>query len=373
MALDTQGPTVMSVAIVFGIMTLIAISLRLWARIFLVKHIGSDDILICIAALLSWSFMAVTIAAVQHGLGQHIEAALAQENNNLTAYAQVVWLSSIFYNATLGFIKISVLALYMRLGDRTLRRLALVMVGVVCCQAGGNVLAAIFQCTPVQAAYDQTITDKKCININAFYLANAAVNIFTDLLTYTLPIKLIINLQIPQRQKIGLGVILCLGLFACISSIVRITFIPQMLVSEDATYVISGAMYWSVIELNIGILAASIPSMKPIASRYMPRLLGSSYNKSNGNKGSSYLKSSSASGAFKSRDRNGTLELHSMERGDNRFGLQSGTNRTEIGKGSTAVLGKSVLDDNSSEEALCFPPTGQIGVQTQIKTRFDER
>lgn len=150
--------------------------------------------------------------AVQHGLGQHITEALTHENSDLTTYAEVVWYSSIFYNATLGFIKISVLALYMRLGDRTLRRLALIMIGVVSCQAGGNVLAAIFQCTPVAAAYDQTITDKKCININAFYLANAAVNIFTDLLTYTLPIKLIINLQMPRRQKIGLAGILCLGL-----------------------------------------------------------------------------------------------------------------------------------------------------------------
>lgn len=139
---------------------------------------------------------------------------MAKGTENLINYAQLVWLSSIFYNATLGFIKFSVLALYMRLGDRTLRKLAMFMMGVIFCQAGGNVFACIFQCTPVKAAYDVTImaADKKCININAFYLANAAVNIFTDLLTYTLPIKLIINLQVSKQQKIGLFVILCLGL-----------------------------------------------------------------------------------------------------------------------------------------------------------------
>ncbi|KAK6080622.1 integral membrane protein [Seiridium cupressi] len=373
MALDSQGHTVLAVAVVFGIITLIAITLRMWARIFLVKHTGPDDVLICIAALLSWGFMAMTIAAVQHGLGQHITDAMAQENNDLTAYAQAVWISSIFYNATLGFIKISVLALYMRLGDRLLRRLALVMIGVVACQAGGNVMACIFECSPVAAAYDQSITDKKCMNINAFYLANAAVNISTDLLTYTLPIKLLINLQMPRRQKIGLGLILCLGLFACVSSIIRITYIPQMLVSLDATYVISGAMYWSVIELNIGILAASIPSMKPIASRYAPRLLGSSYKKSNGHKSSSYLKSSGFKSSGLGRSRNGTMELQSVERGD-RFELQSAGNTTEIRKGSPALaVGKSVFDDNSSEEVLYSPPKGHIGVKTQIETRYDER
>lgn len=158
--------------------------------------------------------MTVTVIAVQHGMGSHISDVLAMGTDNLTTYSEVVWLSSMFYNATLGFIKVSVLALYMRLGDRLLWRLSIVMIGVVTCQATANVLACIFQCTPVRAAYDQTITtdQKTCININAFYLANAAVNIFTDLLTYTLPIKLIINLQISRRQKIGLGVVLCLGL-----------------------------------------------------------------------------------------------------------------------------------------------------------------
>lgn len=99
----------------------------------------------------------------------------------------------------------------MRLGDRTLRRLAMVMIGVVSCQASANVLAAIFQCSPISAAWDKT-GEYKCIDINAFYLANAAVNIFTDLLTYSLPIPLALKLQMPLRQRIGLAVILGLGL-----------------------------------------------------------------------------------------------------------------------------------------------------------------
>jgi hypothetical protein len=129
------------------------------------------------------------------------------------------------------------------------------------------------------------------------------------------------------------------------------------------------AVYWSVIEINIGILAASIPSFKPIASRYAPRLLGSSYNTSKGNKSSSYLKSP---GLSRSKG-GGTMELHSVERGD-RFGQQSTTHRTEIGKASAGVVpGQSLLAGNSSEEILYTPPQGQIGVKTQIVTRYDER
>ncbi|KAK8085064.1 hypothetical protein PG997_006335 [Apiospora hydei] len=373
--MEPQGPTVTSLAIIFAAITFVAILLRLWARVFLVKKVGADDGLIVVAALLSWAFSIVTVVAVQHGLGDHMEAVLERGTQNMITYAQAVWLSSIFYNACLGFIKFSALALYSRLGDRTLTRLAFIMIGVVCCQAGGNVLAAIFQCNPVRAAYDIAIpaAEKKCINVNAFYLANAAVNIFTDLLTYTLPIRLVFRLQLPRRQKIGLAVILCLGLFACISSIVRITFVPQMLVDPDATWVISPAMYWSVIEINIGILAASIPSFKPIASRYMPRLLGSSYYGRGGSTTGAKKSAGYGSGAFGGRSKGSRgLELHSVDRGtgsskkrggDPTFGL--GTMDTKIERG----LG----GENSSEEILCDPNKGQINVRTQIETRFDDR
>lgn len=85
-----------------------------------------------------------------------MEDVMLRGMDNLISYSQIVWLSSIFYNACLGFIKTSVLALYARLGDRELRRLAYVIIGVVACQAGANVIVCIFQCTPVQAACEST-------------------------------------------------------------------------------------------------------------------------------------------------------------------------------------------------------------------------
>jgi hypothetical protein len=85
------------------------------------------------------------------------------------------------------------------------------MLVVVACQASANVLVCIFQCQPIQKAWDHAITEGHCVNINAFYLANAALNILTDCLTYVLPIGLIRHLQMPLRQKIGVGVMLCLG------------------------------------------------------------------------------------------------------------------------------------------------------------------
>lgn len=224
---------VISICIAFGVLTVVVISGRIFARFFVTHAAGPDDCscfpsegkddpltlcldLMILASIFSWAFIVITIMAVNHGLGSHIEVVLLRGERNLIEYAQIVWMSSIFYNCCLGFIKTSVLALYARLGDPSLRRLALIMIGVVGCQASANVLTCIFQCNPVAAAWDLSITNKTCVNINAFYLANAALNIVTDLLAYALPIRLVLKLQMPFKQKIILCVMFFLGLL-CVS------------------------------------------------------------------------------------------------------------------------------------------------------------
>jgi hypothetical protein len=116
-----------------------------------------------------------------------------------------------FYLACLGFVKTSVLWFYTRLGDRYLTRLSWIMMGVIGAQATSFVLVAAFQCQPISKAWAST-EPGACVDINVFYLCNAALNILTDVLTYTLPIKVILRLQMPKKQKIVLGIILCLGL-----------------------------------------------------------------------------------------------------------------------------------------------------------------
>lgn len=129
----------------------------------------------------------------------------------VTDPSQSVWLSSMFYLACLGFVKTSALWFYTRLGDRVLTRLSYIMFAVVASQAIANVLTAAFQCEPVKKAW-ATTDPGTCININVFYLCNAALNILTDVLTYSLPVRVIFKLQLPQKQKIALMGTLSLGL-----------------------------------------------------------------------------------------------------------------------------------------------------------------
>ncbi|KAI4722235.1 integral membrane protein [Aureobasidium sp. EXF-10727] len=365
---DSQGQTIITISVIFGILSVLVMALRLYARVFILGKIGLDDVLICTTALLAWAFVVATIVAVQHGLGSHFDEVRARGSSNLNSYIQTVWLSSIFYNACLGFLKSSILAFYLRLGDTQLKRLAQILLAVVVCQAIANVFTCIFQCTPVAAAYTLELqTTAKCINISAFYLTNAALTILTDLLTYILPFHLVRKLQIPRRQKIGLGIMLGLGLFTCMSSIIRITYIPSMLFSKDPTWTISGPMYWSVIETNVGILTASMPAFKAIAKKFAPKLLGGSYDSNRYPSRSVHVKVGS-SGFQKMGGTAGSHHI-GLDTIDRDLGMSKGRFQTTINQDTASV---------SSEEAALHPPnrigvTRHVHVEGESRSVFEER
>ena len=138
---------------------------------------------------------------------------------------------------------------------------------------------------------------------------------------------------------------------ACISSIIRITYIPAMLSSKDFTYVISGAMYWSVIETNVGIFAASIPSFKAIASRFLPRFIG---EYSSGNKYNPWSSNNTtpryASRFSKFRDPN-SITMFTVDSRDD------------------APVGNNTGGGNSSKERII--PQNRIFTHTKIETTFE--
>lgn len=131
-----------------------------------------------------------------------------------------------------------------------------------------------------------------------------------------------------------------------------------MLTSSDSTWAITGAMYWSVIETNVGILSASIPSWKVLAKRYLPRLLGSYGRGTSGQQGSGFQLSSMGAKGSSARP----MRLHTGREAETE-GRTSFS--THVGK-----RGAATRDDSSDEEAL-FTPTGRIGVKTEISLQYE--
>ncbi|KAF9690840.1 hypothetical protein EKO04_011120 [Ascochyta lentis] len=136
--------------------------------------------------------------------------------------------------------------------------------------------ALIFQCTPVAAAWDVRLRappfgtgNATCFSREAFRtigLFNGVVNILTDFLLALLPIPLIWTLPMTIRSRLSLIVILGLGIFAALAGIMRQMSLARTFADEEP-WIHDSYAIWNFIELDTGIIAASLPATKPLLSR----------------------------------------------------------------------------------------------------------
>ncbi len=191
--------------------------------------------------------------------------------------------------------KTSVLVFYLRLSKSTQKVLRLASWAVlIIVNLAGTVLTLlnIFQCRPVEAAFNLTDPPGQCIPLLTEFICSAPVNIVTDLAILALPLPVLTGMRLPPRQKIILIMTFALGIFVTIVDVVRIYYL-QKAISDASSSALSGdddlntsfgnspefawnaslALLWSAIEVNIGIACACIPTLKPLIIRILPAML----------------------------------------------------------------------------------------------------
>jgi hypothetical protein len=117
----------------------------------------------------------------------------------------------------------------------------------------------------VQAAWDITITGAKCIQVRSIYLGGSVPNVILDILIVFLPMPYVWRLHAPMGQRLVLAGMFVLGTFIAVVSLVRLVIFLQIPIatSGDATYNFREIIVWSIVEVNVGLVCACLPSLKP--------------------------------------------------------------------------------------------------------------
>ncbi|RHZ58930.1 uncharacterized protein CDV56_104310 [Aspergillus thermomutatus] len=302
------GAKFLIVNCVFVPLAAIALLVRTWTRLFVVRSFQMDDYLMIMALVgpsfshaavrdfrltrsrqaLSAVLTGVTLTMLNYGLGNHMwDTPLS---NFSPHFLKLNVIAAIIYCAATGFTKVSVLVFYLRIFPTRGFHLAVWTIAFIAVGYNvASVLANIFSCSPIAKSWDVSITGGSCMNRPVFYFANAGLGIFTDFATVLVPIPWLRRLQMPARQKVAVGLILGMGCFVGIVSCIRLASLYTLLKSTDLTWATTNALMWCTIELNLGILGGCITAMRPFVRRYFPRLLGlsSSSGRNNYNHGSS--------------------------------------------------------------------------------------
>ena len=101
----------------------------------------------------------------------------------------------------------------------------------------------------------------------------------TDIILATTPFFFLKDLQISRRTKIALCVLMGAGYLTATTAIVRTALSGQVL-ETDATYAMIPNAAWRATEVNLGILCANAPILRPLYLWYRGRLQKKSKNTS---------------------------------------------------------------------------------------------
>lgn len=127
----------------------------------------------------------------------------------------------------------------------------------------------VFQCWPIRAVW--TFQYEYCFSNATFAaigLTNTSINCATDFLLATLPVPVIVRLHVNKRTKMTLALILSVGYFACAAGIVKAVKQATFFAETDPLWHNSFNV-WNMIELCVGITAASLPGLRPLFAKIL--------------------------------------------------------------------------------------------------------
>ncbi|KAF3769925.1 hypothetical protein M406DRAFT_66385 [Cryphonectria parasitica EP155] len=255
----------------------------------------------------------------------------------------------IFCVVGICLVKISV-GFFLRrfLQTRFLKRLVLGFIIFISIYLVYSILTFVMMCTPTRSYWDSNVSGT-CWSARTLSIVgnlNAAINITTDFFTWLLPIWVIMKLQLKRKTKMTLMVIMSLGLFAVIASVLRV-FLGSAWEWSTDLYI------WLNVEVDTAILAASLPCLRPIFRRFLGSTNEPSYPQGPSHYGN--RTAGTRSGYARQDD---SIALTSVShKGDSfkTFAKKEETYNAKVTSNTSTVSRGGVGRDNDSEEAILSP------------------
>lgn len=146
--------------------------------------------------------------AVVHGYGKHKYDLSTEE---LRTCLKFFWIAQTPYKLVVCLNKTSVVLLYKRIFiTKQFQYLCWATLAIVVGSGFSTSIATIFQCLPIERSWNKSV-EGTCIDNGMFWLANAVLNIATDVIVLALPIREVFNLHLRLQEKLALCGVFLLG------------------------------------------------------------------------------------------------------------------------------------------------------------------
>ncbi|KAK8097198.1 hypothetical protein PG999_013142 [Apiospora kogelbergensis] len=242
---------------------ILVVALKLFARARIVKMIGWDDFFIFLSMALSIIASAFVSYSVTLGFGRHTIAVAIESDGperlvNTAMWQQLGYREFPFNIGAFSFPNISIAILVVKLLDpwpaRTRALYAMVIVQVVLAMI--SIIIVFRQCQPTAKVWNKqlpgTCWNPDVLNNYSYFLS--AYTTLTDIVLAVVPISAFWKLQMPTNTRVGLCIMMGLTLLSAIVTIVKATYLMFDVVP---------LVIWGLIEQNVVIVAACIPTLRP--------------------------------------------------------------------------------------------------------------
>ncbi|OGM41502.1 hypothetical protein ABOM_008923 [Aspergillus bombycis] len=273
---DGGGLSHMTIAIrvivlVLAIATTLVCVLRIYLRKFVLNRFGLDDWLVLCALIGVDLFSALAYTITYYGLGQDLQNVSVDD---LAVFLTLEYASQCAYLVIAAAVKASLLVFIMRLFPTRFIQVAgkSLLLFIAAFTISGT-LALVFQCRPVQAAYDKTIPDASCYPTETSYailMMQGVIMFVLDVMILVLPMRPIWQLQMPLKKRLLVIGLLCVGFTACIAALVRFSTLKFTNDTTNFTYSASTSLIWMEVEFNLGLMSGSLSSLRKLFKVHAP-------------------------------------------------------------------------------------------------------
>ncbi|KAG5926035.1 hypothetical protein E4U42_003721 [Claviceps africana] len=270
---ESNAESLVATCIVMLIMSWIAVGLRTYTRIALMKSCQADDILMLVAQALFTVTCSIQFEGVNYGVGRH-DAAISDDDDKVAA---IKWqaLGVANYILNMMFVKLSIGLFLLRIATKKpyiwVIRTVLIVIAL---WSIGLFTWDIFQCSPIAKQWDYRLTDGNCAGADEVLTAAYALSVMTvvtDWFFALIPIPMLWEVKMTMQAKVTVFAILGLGIFASIATLIRIKFLTSIENTDDILFRPTNASIWSLVEVGVAITASSLATVRPLMRSFQIR------------------------------------------------------------------------------------------------------
>ncbi|CAG8977286.1 hypothetical protein HYALB_00012978 [Hymenoscyphus albidus] len=268
---ESRGPDILVISWIFTILTVIVVSLKLFTRASILNALAIDDFFIFVSAVSIIICTSVFTYDVKLGMGKHAAALpIAQVSHAV----KVNLIANPFGIMAYSFPNISVAILINRiLAPNKIRSILLYFLVITqVLSAAVSCVILFVQCLPSEfiwnpdPALNPTCLAPGVVSGYSYFVGSYAAA--TDIILGVVPMVAFWKLKLDMRTKTGLCLMMGCTLFAAICAAIKTSHLGSLEQLNDFTYATVDLVIWAIVEANVIIIAACIPTLRPFFHKF---------------------------------------------------------------------------------------------------------